>query len=68
MFRQYDLQHASDSEDHRLDGVWLEVDHRLKVGALVRLKGDERWWQIRRVGQHHLSHPPRTDWKIGGIL
>lgn len=68
MYRQYDLQ----SDDLRLT-CWLEVDPRLKRGARLKLHDSSgaphptRWWTITAVSQVHLSSPPDTRWRVGGL-
>lgn len=66
MYRQFDLRH----NDTRMTCWLLASDPRLKPGALITLKKDdeERHWEIVRVSQMALDHPPDTRWQVGGLL
>lgn len=46
---------------------WLE-HKRLKPGALVTLKGDDRRWIVRALYQTQLPSPPIQRWQVGGLV
>jgi hypothetical protein len=62
-YRQYNLR----SDDARRVG-WLESDRTLRRGTLVKLVGDERWWEITDVYMTPVPAPPEKRWQVGGLL
>jgi len=49
---------------------WLEVDKRVKEGSIITLQkcGNKRWRVEKQFKDLRTNHPPRQDWKVGGLF
>ena len=62
MYHQYHLQSG---RTHTT--CWLEKDSRIRLHSVIRLRGEEAWWRVTWISTTKPSHPPQTDWKVGGL-
>ena len=46
---------------------WTQMTKGLVEGAVISLKGLPGRWTVEWVSKMTLRHPPRSDWKVGGL-
>lgn len=63
MYRQYQLRSGPTATV-----TWLDSKTDLRIGQRLTLKhSPERLWTITGISSMMLEHPPRKDWKVGGL-